>query len=52
MIIIQRKTYELEPFEAGCTPYKMLIVHRERGFIDRTLLGLWAETVLFPEIQR
>jgi hypothetical protein len=29
----------------------VLIVHRERGFIDRTLFDRWAETVLFPEIQ-
>jgi hypothetical protein len=30
----------------------VLIVHRERFFIDRTLFDLWAGTVLFPEIQR
>jgi hypothetical protein len=29
-----------------------LIVRRERGFIDRQLFDLWAETVFFPEIGR
>jgi hypothetical protein len=34
MITIQRKTSELKLFESGFPPDKVLIVHRERGFID------------------
>jgi hypothetical protein len=52
MIIIQRKTYEIDLFESGFTPDKVLIVHGERGFIDRTLFDLWAGTMFFPEIER
>jgi hypothetical protein len=52
MVIIQRKTYKLDLFESGFMPDKVLIIHREHGFIDRQLFGLWAETVLFPEIER
>jgi hypothetical protein len=51
MIIIQRKAYELERFESNFIPDKMLIVHRERAFIVRPLFDLWAESVLYPEIQ-
>jgi hypothetical protein len=39
-------------FESEFGPDKMLIVHQERGLIDRTLFDLWAETMLSPESQR
>jgi hypothetical protein len=52
MIIIQRKTYEIDLLESGFTPDKVLILHRERGFIDRMLFDHCAETVFFPEIER
>jgi hypothetical protein len=51
MIITQRKRYELERFESNFMPDNMLIVHRKRGFIVRPLFDLWADSVLFPEIQ-
>jgi hypothetical protein len=41
---------ELELSESELTPEKVLSVHRQRGFINRTLFDLWAETMLFPEI--
>jgi hypothetical protein len=52
MAIIQQKTYEIGLLEVGFTPESVMIVHRERGFIDRALFELWAATVLFPEIER
>jgi hypothetical protein len=52
MVIIQRKTYEVDLFEAGFAPGAVMIVHRERGFNDRTVFDSWAEKVLFPEIER
>jgi hypothetical protein len=52
IITLQRKTHEADPFQAGFRPANLLIVDCERGFIDRSLFQLWAEKVLFPEIER
>jgi hypothetical protein len=52
MVIIQRTTYEVDVFESAFTPEKVVIVHRERGFIDPALFDHSAATVLFPEIER
>jgi hypothetical protein len=52
MITIRRKTYQVDLFEAGFPPVNVLIVHRQRGFIDRNLFQLWAEKVLFREIEQ
>jgi hypothetical protein len=46
------KNERARAFESGFTPDEVLIVHRERSFIDRTLFDLWVETLLLPEIQR
>jgi hypothetical protein len=52
MIIIQRKPYELELLQSRFASDTRLTAHRECGFIHQTLFDLWAETVLFPAIQR
>jgi hypothetical protein len=52
MVIIPRKTIEVDLSLSGFTPEQALVVHRERGFIDRGLFERWASDVLFPEIQR
>jgi hypothetical protein len=51
MVIIQRETYKLDLSESEFTPDKVLIAHRERGFIDRQHFDIWEETVPFPEIE-
>jgi hypothetical protein len=52
IIMIQRKTYEVDLLETGFTPANVLIVHCDCDFIDRNLFQLWAEKGLFPEIER
>jgi hypothetical protein len=52
MAMIQPKTDETELFELGFTPESVMIIHRERDFIDRVLFELWATKVLFPEIEK
>jgi hypothetical protein len=52
VVIVQWKMYEIDLCESGLTPEAVMIVHRERGFIDRNLFDLWASRVLFPEIER
>jgi hypothetical protein len=41
--------YHLEIFESEFTSDNMLIVHQERGLIDRTFFDLWAQTMLSPK---
>jgi hypothetical protein len=52
LVIVQRETDEVDSIESGFTREKVLIVHRERGFIDRNLFGEWAGATFFPEVQR
>jgi hypothetical protein len=51
MMIVQRKTYEIDLCESGLTPEAVMIVYRGRGFINRSFFDLWASRVLFPEIE-
>jgi hypothetical protein len=41
MVIVQRKTYEIHLCESGFAPEGVMIAYRERGFIDRNLIGPW-----------
>jgi hypothetical protein len=52
MVISPRKPIEIALFESGFTPANAMSVHRERGFVDRTLFQLWANRVLFSGIER
>jgi hypothetical protein len=52
LVIVQRKTDEVDIIESGLTNNKVRIVHREGGFIGRNLFGEWAGATFFPEVQR
>jgi hypothetical protein len=52
MIIVQRKTHEVDPFAATFTPVKVLAVHRKRNFTGRNLFRPCVEQMLFPGIER
>ena len=50
LIIITRKTAELEIFNVGYTPNRTILCYQENGFITTTLFEKWADEVFFPEV--
>ena len=50
LIIVPRKTIELELFDIGLTPDKVIVMFQENGFVDTHCFLTWASNVFFPEI--
>lgn len=51
-IIIERATIEQELLLEGFTLDKVRIIHQEKSYITMKSFAIWADEVLFPEIQR
>jgi hypothetical protein len=52
MIIVSRKTIELELYETGYTPNECMFVFQENGFINKNLFIKWFSEVLIPYVQQ
>jgi hypothetical protein len=50
LIIVPRKTIEVELFEVGYTPDKVLVRFQENGFISAALFDEWVHSILVPAI--
>ena len=49
-VIVPRKTIEMELFENGYTPDKVMLAYQENGFFTIEIFERWAFEVFFPEI--
>jgi hypothetical protein len=50
LIVIPRKTIEIDLYEYGYTPDTCRILFQEHGFLTREIFAEWAEAVVFPDM--